>query len=312
MSFGPVVVPQANMARVSASSTAVSEATGHASARTAPISSPLPPGGLNGNEDDTDNPTAPLSHTQEEDERDRLPEIDPDVEDVIDTHPLPMDESLYPGGSRDLSYIGLQAFALGSIFAGGASLAILLARHESPWWRLPTFFAVLALFHFLEFWTQARYNTPATRAESFLLFSNGKAYNIAHGCATLELIAGCVFPRYGRAYVVPLTIALGLGLIVVGQAVRSIAMAQAGVSFNHIVAREKKETHKLVTHGLYSVFRHPSYFGFFWWAVGTQFLVGNKVCLVGYAVVLWSFFRQRIRGMHWAVRCCFSFLLTSK
>lgn len=73
-------------------------------------------------------------------------------------------------------------------------------------------------------------------------------------------------------------------------------MAQAGPSFNHVVAREHKETHKLVTHGFYAIFRHPSYFGFFYWAIGTQFLVGNKVCLAGYVLVLWKFFSQRIEG----------------
>lgn len=32
----------------------------------------------------------------------------------------------------------------------------------------------------------------------------------------------------------------------------------------------KAETHQLVTHGVYSIVRHPSYVGWFWWSVGTQ------------------------------------------
>lgn len=71
-------------------------------------------------------------------------------------------------------------------------------------------------------------------------------------------------------------------------------MAQAGTNFNHMPARTYREGHELVTRGIYSWVRHPSYFGFFYWALGTQVLVGNKVCLLGYTVVLWRFFRERI------------------
>lgn len=73
-------------------------------------------------------------------------------------------------------------------------------------------------------------------------------------------------------------------------------MAQAGTNFNHTPQRTKKEGHVLVSTGVYAWLRHPSYFGFFWWALGTQVLVGNKVCLVGYLGALWTFFYRRIRG----------------
>ena len=142
----------------------------------------------------------------------------------------------------------------------------------------------------------ARYNTPAIRADSFLLFTNGWQYNTAHSLATVELVLSCIYPSYGQAYVFPYTIAAGLALVFVGQFVRSLAMAQAGVSFNHVISRERKDTHKLVTHGIYKFFRHPSYFGFFWWALGTQLMVGNKFCVFGYGLALWGFFSTRIRG----------------
>jgi len=38
------------------------------------------------------------------------------------------------------------------------------------------------------------------------------------------------------------------------------------------------------------------YFGYFWWGLGTQIVMGNPVCFVGYAVVLWRFFERRIGG----------------
>lgn len=88
----------------------------------------------------------------------------------------------------------------------------------------------------------------------------------------------------------------GFALIIIGQIFRSLAMATAGTNFNHKVQRKRAIGHQLVTTGIYGVLRHPSYFGFFWWAIGTQLLVGNAVCLAGYAFVLWRFFSRRIQG----------------
>jgi protein-S-isoprenylcysteine O-methyltransferase len=84
-------------------------------------------------------------------------------------------------------------------------------------------------------------------------------------------------------------------MVVGGQVVRSVAMVQAGKSFNHVVQRRRGREHVLVTNGVYAVLRHPSYFGFFWWALGTQVVMGNVVCFWAYAVVLWGFFSNRIR-----------------
>lgn len=89
-------------------------------------------------------------------------------------------------------------------------------------------------------------------------------------------------------------------MIVVGQATRTVAMAQAGSNFNHTVQMKKNAGHELVTRGIYAWFGHPSYFGFFWWGLGTQVVLGNTVCLVGYAGVLWKFFSSRIAST-WAL-----------
>lgn len=80
----------------------------------------------------------------------------------------------------------------------------------------------------------------------------------------------------------------------VGQVVRSLAMAHAAGNFNHHVQSRRKDGHVLVTDGIYSVLRHPSYFGFFWWGLGTQMVLGNFVCFALYALVLWRFFAKRI------------------
>ncbi|KAI6812372.1 farnesyl cysteine-carboxyl methyltransferase [Hortaea werneckii] len=209
--------------------------------------------------------------------------------------PVPYDPSLLPNGSRSLSSIGKQAFCLGLVFAFTISATAWLANEGYTIWRLPAFFSCLSIFHFLEFYTTATYNVPHCRAESFLIFSNGWHYNTAHALATLEIIISSFFPQYQSALVYPpYTIAVGFLLVFAAQVVRSVAMATAGTNFNHTPVQTRKEDHELVTQGIYSFLRHPSYFGFFWWALGTQVLVGNKVCLVGYLIVLWWFFYRRI------------------
>jgi len=84
--------------------------------------------------------------------------------------------------------------------------------------------------------------------------------------------------------------------VVMGQGLRSGAMIHASNNFSHIVADKKRGDHELVTTGVYGWTRHPSYVGFFYWATGTQVMLGNKVALIGFVGMLWVFFSRRIRG----------------
>lgn len=205
----------------------------------------------------------------------------------------------FSGEPKSLSGIALRAFCLGIALAASAIATVaILALTSSPAWRVPFFLLALSLFHFLEFWTTAERNTLVASIDSFLLTSNWPSYAIAHSAAFLEsAVVNVFFP--GRSWAPwgagPLLLAVGLAMTVVGQAVRSAAMLEAGASFNHQVQTKKAESHTLVTTGLYGVLRHPSYFGFFYWGLGTQLVLGNAVCFVGYAAVLWLFFSRRIK-----------------
>lgn len=84
--------------------------------------------------------------------------------------------------------------------------------------------------------------------------------------------------------------------MLVGQVFRSLAMVQAGHSFSHVVKRVKLDDHKLITTGVYAWVRHPSYVGFFYWAVGTQMLLSNVVSFVAFVFILGKFFVNRIKG----------------
>jgi protein-S-isoprenylcysteine O-methyltransferase len=207
-------------------------------------------------------------------------------------------EDLLPGHKRSQSGISLRAFLIGQTLAFSLLIAY-YARFEkdSRLWRPPFFLSILALFHFLEFWTTARYNLPNANVNAFLLFDNGLAYQIAHGTAMVEATVTSIwFPEWQARFSPVWLQGLGFALIIVGQIFRSLAMVTAGTNFNHKVQRKRAIGHQLVTTGIYGVLRHPSYFGFFWWAIGTQLLVGNAVCLAGYALVLWRFFSRRIQG----------------
>ncbi|WYZ40471.1 hypothetical protein EsH8_IV_000812 [Colletotrichum jinshuiense] len=212
--------------------------------------------------------------------------------------PVPGKE-YYPHQRKSLAGIALRAFLLGAAHLTGLiSTTLLLTYTASPLWRLPFFLASLSLFHFLEFWTTAAYNTPQATVHSFLLTANWPAYAIAHATAFAEcLLENLVFPDsvWAPFGLRPVFLVAGLSLVVVGQAVRSLAMVTAGESFNHTIQHYKAESHALVTTGIYGWFRHPSYFGFFWWAIGTQLVMGNLISLFAYAGVLWYFFSTRIR-----------------
>ncbi|XWW92720.1 hypothetical protein V2A60_000646 [Cordyceps javanica] len=209
---------------------------------------------------------------------------------------------LYPGQPRSLSGIALRAFCLGFAASSALLLTVLLRLHlapSSPAWRVPFFLLALSTFHFLEFWVTARRNTRVATTDSFLLTANWPAYAIAHAAAFAECVVVSVFfpaRRWGGGVGAGrLCLALGLVLVVLGQAVRSAAMLRAGASFNHQIQWAKADSHVLVTTGVYAWLRHPSYFGFFYWGLGTQLVLGNVVCFFAYAGVLWYFFSRRIR-----------------
>ena len=66
-------------------------------------------------------------------------------------------------------------------------------------------------------------------------------------------------------------------------------------NFHNKVQFFKTENHTLVTSGIYKFSRHPSYFGFFMFVVGSQIILGNMICMVWHAIVLWNFFYELIQ-----------------
>ena len=218
---------------------------------------------------------------------------------ILETPPSTLHPSNLPSGSKSLSGISLRAHLLGLTLGLSASLTFFLLSSSSPLWRAPFFLSALALFHFLEYYVTATYNPTVASISAFLLSQNGSAYNIAHTLAFTEcIVSNTLFPEWrilphGAQIGV---LGIGMATLIVGQVTRSVAMAQAGSNFNHTVQMQKKSGHELVTNGIYGWLRHPSYFGFWWWGLGTQMVLGNGICFMGYTIVLWKFFSDRIES----------------
>jgi len=77
---------------------------------------------------------------------------------------------------------------------------------------------------------------------------------------------------------------------------RILSFFTAKHNFTHKVSYSKKPNHKLVTNGIYSIFRHPSYTGFFYFTVSTMVLIGNFLSALLFGLMLSVFFYDRINS----------------
>lgn len=186
------------------------------------------------------------------------------------------------------------SFLLGSIFS--LAFAIFLSGGlVSTWWstyQLGFFVAAWAAFHWGEFAVTAGWNREKCSVDSFLL-DNGALYHAANSLALFEYLLSLYLHPSLKSY--PYISEIGVTMVVFGQALRSIAMIHASTNFSHSLAFRKLARHQLVTDGIYGWFRHPSYAGFFYWALGTQLVLQNPITFMAFSAILWRFFSQRIR-----------------
>ena len=157
-------------------------------------------------------------------------------------------------------------------------------------WSL--YFGLLCIFHFMEFFTTAMWQPLVLKYDSYIV-NHSKAYTIAALASWSEYwIESLLFPRYKHFY--KSMVFAGFLMVACGQLIRTVGMWTCGKNFAHVIMTEKDENHQLVKHGIYSILRHPSYFGWFYWSVGTQVLLCNPICTIMYTYVSWSFFNSRI------------------
>ncbi|XP_059665779.1 protein-S-isoprenylcysteine O-methyltransferase A-like [Cornus florida] len=150
--------------------------------------------------------------------------------------------------------------------------------------------SAIVFFHVSEYLLAIAIHGRSNVSLSSLLVS--KSYLLAMICSLLEYFLEIYFFPGLKAYWWISN--FGLGMVVIGEIIRKIAIITAGRSFTHRIKIYHEEHHKLVTHGVYKFVRHPGYCGFFIWSVGTQIMLCNPLSTIAFAIVVWSFFSKRI------------------
>ncbi|XP_053202999.1 protein-S-isoprenylcysteine O-methyltransferase-like [Panonychus citri] len=178
---------------------------------------------------------------------------------------------------------------LGSIFGLSLAYCSIVPIHWIPFFL---FLTIVSLFHFSEYLAIAITKPNSVKIESFML-NHSVAYHTAMITAVGEYFIELHFSTSIKSNIYIMIV--GLVMCLVGDALRKLAILTARTNFDHTIQTRRSRDHVLVTHGVYSWSRHPAYVGWFWWAIGTQVLLANPVCLVVYIVVTWKFFYERIR-----------------
>ncbi|XP_027196727.2 protein-S-isoprenylcysteine O-methyltransferase-like isoform X2 [Dermatophagoides pteronyssinus] len=191
---------------------------------------------------------------------------------------------------------------LSSVFSFGLHLAVVGYLYDNQSSLSPIYHSfglylmILSFFHYGEFQSTSliNNNNNSITIQAFLL-DNSIEYHLAIAISLTEFcIESWYFPNQKFIFHPYLTYT-GLIICIVGDSLRKLAMYTAGHNFNHIIQIDHYSDHQLITTGIYSIFRHPSYVGWFYWSIGTQILLQNPISLVGYAIVSWRFFKQRIQ-----------------
>lgn len=118
-------------------------------------------------------------------------------------------------------------------------------------------------------------------------------YATAMACGILEY---CLWSFFLQEHDAPSLWAwVGFSMMLGGELIRKSAILTAGQSFTHKIATEKKPGHQLCTAGVYRFVRHPAYFGFVLFSVGSQIWLGNICCTIGFMIITWRFMALRIR-----------------
>lgn len=184
--------------------------------------------------------------------------------------------------------IAVRATFLGAVFALGI---VTFQDAAEEYKSFGVYTTLMAVFHYSEFLGIAFCNPKTLSPDSFIL-NHSLHYALAAAASWLEYFTEVYFLPEMKTY--RILWILGFLLCLGGEILRKLAMITASKNFSHIVQFERHQGHELVTFGVYSLMRHPSYVGWFWWSIGTQVVLANPVCFVIYTIASWKFFHDRI------------------
>lgn len=196
----------------------------------------------------------------------------------------------HPHSSAITSGVILRSAILGAL----CSIGLLIINNDSQSNLIPlgVYLVLLSFFHFSEYFVTSLTNSSTLNLNSFLI-DQSVAYVLAISGSFIEFtLEAYLFPEFKKFNICA---KLGLLMAISGEIIRKLAMFTARRNFSHTISETKSRDHKLVTHGIYNLFRHPSYAGWFYWAIGTQILLQNPFCFLAFAVISHNFFKNRIQ-----------------
>jgi protein-S-isoprenylcysteine O-methyltransferase len=158
------------------------------------------------------------------------------------------------------------------------------------WYAIFVWFGFFAFFHLSEYALAVWFHgyCAVTWRNSLISFP----YLIAITLGLLEYSLELVYWDGSKDSVVP--VALGAAMMFIAEIIRKTAILTSKVSFTHNIATQPTPQHKLITTGIYSIFRHPSYLGWLLWVSGGQILLANPISFTLHTIITYIFLNYRI------------------
>ena len=162
---------------------------------------------------------------------------------------------------------------------------------NTKFYQILIYLITLCIYHYAEFFSELLFHFKDLQKDAFLIYEN-KKWVIATASSFVEyFIEIFFFPNLKN---VKILFVLGLIMTIIGQYFRIAALFTGKSNFTHKIQLTKRKNHVLVKHGIYSICRHPSYFGFFIWSVGIEIMCVNPLCTIAFTYILFKFFENRI------------------
>lgn len=189
--------------------------------------------------------------------------------------------------NSNFRYQYIAGFSLILILCYSLSLIIFT---QTKYYQILCYFITLTIYHYTEFFSEVLFHFQDLQKDAFLIYEN-KRWVISTLASFAESILGVYF--FYQYKNIKILFILGLIMTIIGQYFRIAALFTGKSNFTHKIQLKKRKNHVLVKYGIYSICRHPSYFGFFIWSVGIEIMCVNPICTIAFAYILFKFFKAR-------------------
>ena len=186
---------------------------------------------------------------------------------------------------RDQYLIGL---CLSIVFSFSISITFFT---DTKYYPLFIYFITLCIYHYTEYLSVLLYHFDMISSEYFLI-DQSKNWVISTSVSFAEFIIGTYF--FHKYKNIKIFFIVGLMMTIIGQYFRIASLFTGKKNFTHRIRYDKVKDHELITYGIYSISRHPSYFGFYLWSVGIEIMCCNPICTIAFIIILFHFFKNRI------------------